>query len=146
MPVQPYLKTARTIILWVLVFGLFGTGLELVLLGHDENAVQFVPLVLIVAGLAVIVWHAMVESSTSRRVMRATMVAFMASGALGIVLHYRGSVEFQKEIDPSIQGFALFAKAMQSKAPPALAPSAMTWFGLLGLAFTYMASDRREKT
>jgi hypothetical protein len=72
------------------------------------------------------------------------MVAFMASGALGIALHYRGNVEFQKELDPSIQGFTLFVKAMQAKTPPALAPAAMTWFGLLGLAFTYLAPNRRK--
>ena len=40
-------------ILAILVFGLFGTVSELLLLGHDEDPAQFVPIVLIAAGLAV---------------------------------------------------------------------------------------------
>jgi hypothetical protein len=132
-------------LLLILVPGLIGMALELLLLAHDETLIQLVPLVLIGLGLTTTAWHVLAESSTSLRALRVTMIAFIASGALGVALHYRGSVEFQKEVDPSIQGFALFMKAMHSKAPPALAPAAMTWFGLLGLACTYLVPYRGEK-
>jgi hypothetical protein len=137
-------KPVRTILLVILGLGLAGTALELLLIGHDEDLLQFVPLVLIGLGLAAIVWHVLSESPTSRRVLGVTMVALIASGALGVVLHYRASVEFQRDVDPSIQGVSLIMKAMQSKAPPALAPAAMVWFGLLGLVCTYLAPIRRE--
>ena len=52
----------------------------------------------------------------------------------------------EKEIDPSIHGFELFTKAMQSKAPPALAPAILAQFGLLGLVCTYRATSKGEKT
>jgi hypothetical protein len=65
------------------------------------------------------------------------MIGFILAGPVGIALHYRGSTEFQKEIDPSISGFALFRKAMKAQAPPALAPGLMTQLGVLGLALTY---------
>ena len=103
-------------LLAILVCGSAGTALELLLLEHDETLTQLVPLVLIAIGMVVIIWHAMAESSTSLRLMRVTMTAFIAAGVLGVVLHYQGSVEFQ-ELDPSIEGSALFMKAIHSKAP-----------------------------
>lgn len=133
-------------LLALLIFGLIGTAVELALLGHDEGALQFVPFVLIGLGLAVIVWHVIAHNSSSLRVMRFMMGAFIAAGVAGIALHYQGSVEFQKEVDPSMHGFALFIKAMRSKAPPVLAPAIMTQFGLLGFVWTYLEKDRREKT
>jgi uncharacterized membrane protein len=132
--------TVRAMLFILLLLGLAGTGVELLLLGHDEDLLQLVPLVLIAVGLVVVIWHMVAQSRSSLRVMRGTMVLFIAGGILGILLHYRGSAEFQKEIDPSIAGVALFTKAIQSKAPPALAPSAMAWFGLLGLAWTSASS------
>ena len=131
-------------LLAILFFGLIGTEVELLFLGHDEEALQFVPLVLIALGLVVISWHAMADNPSSLRLMRFMMFTLIAGGLLGIALHYRGSVEFQKEVEPSIHGFALFMKVMRSKAPPALAPAILTQLGLLGLVCTYL-SKRREK-
>jgi hypothetical protein len=143
MPPQDH-KAIRAMLLAVLVIGLIGTGMELLLLEHDESLTQLVPLVLIGVGLAVIVWHASAGSHLSMIVMRVAMVAFIVTGVLGIALHYKGSAEFQKELDPSVQGFALFVKAVHSKAPPALAPGTMAQLGLLGLVCTYQGRNRRE--
>lgn len=138
-------RAVRALLLAILVFGLIGAEVELLFLGHDESPTQFIPLVLIGIGLAVVAWHVMAESSSSLRAMRVTMTLFIAAGLLGIALHYRGSVEFQKELDPSTNGFALFMKAMQSKAPPALAPGIMVYIGLLGLVCSYRLAHRGEK-
>jgi hypothetical protein len=98
---------------------------------------QVVPIVLIAAGVLAATWHGLSRTRSSLLVMRLLMLAFIASGVLGIALHSRGSAEFQKEIDPSIQGFELVKKLLQSKAPPALAPGLMAQLGLLGLAYAY---------
>jgi hypothetical protein len=133
-------------VLAILIVGLAGTAVELLLLGHDESLTQLVPLILIGIGVVVIIWHLVADSSMSLRLMRITMTAFVGAGVLGIVLHYQGSVEFQKELDPSITGFELFKKAMQSKAPPALAPGTLVQLGLLGLVCTYAVKQGREDT
>jgi hypothetical protein len=122
---------------------MIGTAVELLLLGHDEGLTQLAPLVLIGIGVPVIIWHAIAVTPSSLRMMRIMMVALIVGGMIGIVMHYRGSVEFQKEVDPSIHGFALFMKVMHSKAPPALAPAILAHLGLLGLVCTYL--NRREK-
>src|SRR3954465_11019230 len=110
------------ILLGILIFGIIGTARELLLLSHDEGALQLVPLALIAVGMFVICWHLLSVSRTSLRVLRLSMLAFILSGVVGVGLHYRGSAEFQTEVDPTLGGFALFKKVMTSKAPPALAP------------------------
>ena len=134
----------RAALLAILTFGLIGTEVELLFIGHDESPTQFIPLVLIAIGIAVVVWHIVRESSSSMVALRITMALIIVSGVLGVVLHYRGSVEFQKELDPSIHGSELFMKVMESKAPPALAPGIMAYFGLLGFVCSYLFT-RREK-
>lgn len=131
------LGSLRRIILLILVFGLVGTGSELLFIGHDEGALQVIPLVLIASGLGAVWWHATFGTSSSLRVLRVIMGAFISVGLLGVGLHYRGSMEFQLEVDPSLAGTALFMKVMNSKTPPALAPGIMMQLGLLGLAYTY---------
>ena len=136
----------RTILLAILALGLIGTGTELLFLRHDEDLLQLVPLVLIAAGVIAIIWYGISGSPWSTRALRSTMVAFIAAGGLGIALHYQANKEFTKEVDPSIEGFAMFKKAMQSKTPPAMAPGSMAQLGLLGLACTYRFAKGREKT
>jgi len=127
----------RTFLLALVVFGMVGTAADLLLLGHYEDALQLPPLALIVVGLAVAIWAWMSRSAGAVMAMRVTMVLFLVTGAAGVVLHYEGNSEFQREMDPSIDGWPLAVKAIRAKAPPALAPAAMIQIGLLGLLYTY---------
>jgi hypothetical protein len=132
------LAALRRLLLWLLVFGLLGTATELVLMGHDEDAWQMIPLAVIT--LAAVASVAMVMTGNRAaiaRFFRAAMVLMILSGTLGAVLHYRANMEFKLEMDPSMTGFALFSSVMQAKAPPALAPGNMVLLGLLGLACAY---------
>ncbi len=124
-------------LLGVLIVGLAGTAVELLFLGHHESPAQWVPLGLIAAGLPVVLWDFAARTNTSVRVMRVMMAAFITAGVLGVALHYRGSLEFQKEVDPTLRGLTLFIKVMQAKAPPALAPGVLAHLGLVGLVYTY---------
>jgi hypothetical protein len=127
----------RRILLCILLIGLAGLAIELLLLNHDEEATQVIPLALIGAALVVIAWHAFRSSVASLLAVQITMVLFVATGLLGVYLHYLANVEFQREVDPSIAGLALFWKAMTAKTPPALAPGSMVQLGLIGLAYTF---------
>ena len=138
------LPKVRRLILIVLVFGLVGTAAELLFLGHNQGLSQLVPIVLIASALIVVGWHVASRTPSSLTAMRVVMVAFIASGAVGIVLHFNGSAEFQSEIDPSIQGIELFRKVLHSKTPPALAPGLMAQLGLLGLAYAYRHPTERS--
>jgi len=132
------LRAVRRVLRVILFLGLLITGTDLLLLGHYEDARQVIPLVLIAMGLVVLAWHAFHGGAVNMRALQVTMVLFIASGMLGVVLHYRSNMEFQLEMDSSLSGLKLFWKVMQAKAPPALAPSAMAQLGLLGLAYGYL--------
>ncbi len=131
------LLVIRRILLGILLIGLVGMGIELLFLQHDEDATQLIPLVLIALAFVTIAWHVAKGSPASLGLLQVTMVLFIAAGLLGMYLHYRANVAFQREVDPAITGHALFWKAMMAKTPPALAPGSMSQLGLIGLAYAY---------
>lgn len=131
------LSSLRRFLLVLLVLGLCGIGADLVALAHYEDSRQLAPLVLIALALFVVGWHLLDGTRMPVRVLRLVMVMFIVAGVTGIVLHYRGNLEFQLEIDPSQGHWSLFKKVIRAHSPPALAPGAMAQLGLLGLAYTY---------
>src|SRR5687768_15030496 len=101
------LARLRRVLLAVVAFGLAGTAVDLVLLAHYEDALQWAPLVIVVACLLAVGWHAISPGGISLPIMRAAMATALAGAVTGVVLHYRGSMEFQLEVDPSIGGVDL---------------------------------------
>jgi hypothetical protein len=131
------LRRLRRLVLVILTIGMAGTALDLLLLEHYEDVWQIPPLLIIALGLAVVGWVWTAGSGIAVMAMRIVMVLAIAGGLAGIGLHYYGNREFQLEIDPGLQGWALVTKVMTAKAPPALAPAVMIQLGLLGLIYTY---------
>ncbi|HEX7779292.1 MAG TPA: hypothetical protein VF424_08650 [Vicinamibacterales bacterium] len=134
---EAVLSSLRRFLLALLVLGLCGVGTELVALAHYEDSWQLAPLVLIALAIVVIAWHLLDGSHATVRVLQIVMILFILAGITGIILHYRGNLEFQLEIDPSQSHWTLFTKVIRAHSPPALAPGAMAQLGLLGLAYTY---------
>lgn len=126
----------RIFLLGLFLFGLVGTGAELLLLEHTEDVWQWVPLVLMAASLAVLAWHALRKGAAGVRAFQGVMGLFVVAGLLGLILHYQGNAEFEREMYPSLKGLDLFRESLAG-ATPALAPGTMIQLGLLGLAFTY---------
>ena len=131
----------RRWLLVLLAIGLIGTAVDLVLLDHYEDAWQMPPLVLTVGSLAIVLWVGLRGGPAAITTLRIAMVLCVASGLLGLALHYNGNREFQHEIDPSLAGWELFRKVVTAKAPPALAPAVMAQLGFLGLLYTYRHPD-----
>ena len=134
------LARIRWWLLAVLVFELTGTLVELLLLHHFEDVLQWVPLALIVLTLLLVAWHIARPQPTNVRALQATMCGFVLAGFVGIGAHLQGAAEFQWEMDPSQPKWNIFKKALQAQAPPALAPGVMLQMGLLGLIYTYRFS------
>jgi len=132
----------RRLLLALLTFGLVAVLAELVALGHYEEFRQLIPLVTIGAALAVIGWHVWSGSAASLRVFRGMMVVMLLVGMTGVVLHMRGSLEFQLDANPDLSGWPLVYKILHAKAPPALAPGIMVQLGLLGLIYGYKNAGR----
>lgn len=131
-------------VLGILLIGLLGTVTELVLLGHYEAPLQFVPLVLIAVALPTIWWEFSRRDRGSRRAMQIVMALFVLAGFLGFVAHFRGSAEYQLELNPEMNTWELLEKILRAKAPPLLAPGMMLQLGLLGLAYVFSDSRFRR--
>jgi hypothetical protein len=127
----------RLWVLGVLVLGLIGTVTELILLEHYEQALQFVPLVLIALGVVVLAWHYGRPDTASLRALQIVMGLFVLSGFVGMLAHFNGSMEYQLELNPDMTTWELLEKILHAKAPPLLAPGMMMQMGLLGLAYAF---------
>ena len=140
------LSTIRRWLLVLVTFGLVGTATELILLAHYEDSAQLVPLFFIVLTLVALIAHVTMGGPGTLLLLRVTMGFIVAAGVLGVALHYRGSMEFQVEMDPTLSGWSLFTKVMHAKAPPTLAPGVMAQLGLLGLVYTYRHPAARSSS
>ena len=134
----------RRWVLGVLVLGLVGTATELVLLGHYEQPLQLVPVILIALAVAALIWHAMRPGAASLNALLIVMALFVLASFVGFVAHFHGSAEFHLDQDPSMSTWELVAKVLRSKAPPLLAPGMMMQLGLLGLAYAVLGFPLRN--
>lgn len=141
------LTLIRRLLFITLLVSLLGTIAELLLLEHFDDAWQWTPIALISAALLALAWYALDRGPRSLNVFRVLMILFVASGGLGVFLHYRGNVEFELEMYPDMKGWKLFTETMMG-ATPALAPGAMVQMGLVGLAwaFRHPAFQRTDST
>ena len=126
----------RSILLVILLLGLFGSAIELILLGHYEEWQQWIPLGLLAGAIALLAVYAATRSPRVLRVFRWLAVGFVLAGFVGIYFHYRGNVEFEREMYPQMKGLELIWEALRG-ATPALAPGTMVQLGLVALAYLY---------
>lgn len=135
----------RRLLPWLVLLGIAGLLAELVLLEHTESAWQWVPLAALGLGFAGALAVALRPSPRTLRPFQAVMALFVAAGALGVYLHFRGNVEWELESDASLRGTRLYWAALHG-ATPALAPGALAQLGLLGLALAYRHPALRRHT
>ena len=119
------------------LFGSLGTAAELVLMEHTEGVWQNVPLVLIAIACCGLGLLASRRGTPQLRVFQVVMLLFVVSGAAGFLLHYKGNVEFERELNPDASGLELFRESMKG-ATPALAPGTMMLLGALGFGYVYL--------
>jgi hypothetical protein len=131
------LAPLRRALTWIAVAGFAGTAGDLLLLEHYEDPWQWAPLAIAAAGIAALAAQIIQPSGASLLTTRAVMTASIVAAVTGVWLHYRGSMEFQLETDPSLGGLGLLLKVLRSKAPPTMAPFNLAILGLVGLASTY---------
>jgi hypothetical protein len=126
----------RGALLAVVTLGTLGLIVELLLLDHTETFAQWLPLAVLGGVLAGTLLVAVRPGPRSLRVFQVLMLAVFATGALGVVLHFRGNALFELEMNPRIGRGALVWASLEG-AVPALAPGALAQLALVGLVFTW---------
>jgi hypothetical protein len=127
----------RRLLVVLLLFGLFGTTVELLLVKHYESAWMFAPFAVSAVAAAGAIGRLARPSAASVRWLRLSMLPLLAAGVAGACLHYLGGLAFQTDVDPTLPRWQLFWKVVRMQAPPTLAPGVLIQLGLLGLASTY---------
>jgi hypothetical protein len=140
-----HVEVLRLWILGVLLLGLLGTVTELMLLSHYEQPLQLVPVVLIALAIVSLLWQWLMRDMASLNVMLVVMALSVVAGFVGVLAHFEGSAEFQRDLDPSMGTWELLEKILRAKAPPLLAPGMMIQLGLLGLAYGLSDARYRER-
>lgn len=126
----------RLLILALILVGAAGLLAELILIGHYDDVWQWAPLTALGAAIvtgAAVAWR---PARLSLRAFQAVMAACVLFGAIGVVLHLKGNLEFELESAPDLAGWPLYAATIRG-ATPALAPGALTQLGLLGLLYCF---------
>ena len=135
----------RKLVLAVFLVGSAGMALELFFLEHTESLWQWLPLIVLGAGILSGLVAAISPRRSTIGPFRMLMVAFLIVGLLGVLLHYQGNVEFALERDPSLSGLPLVWKVLRG-ATPALAPGTLAQLGLLGFIFSWRHPALRENS
>ena len=130
------LAAIRRLLLGALAVGVLGTIGELILLRHIDKPAQWIPLVFLGAGVPIISWHAAAPGALTVRALQFLMAAFMMLGVVGVGLHLKGNVEFERELHPEERGWTFVRKTVAG-ATPVLAPGSMVLLGIVGLGHTY---------
>ena len=113
--------------------GVIGTCAELLLLEHYEDVKQLIPLILGGAGALACLWYWRRPDGASAAAFKLALAAFAIAGTLGLLFHYNGNVEFEKEMYPELAGRALVWQSLTG-ATPTLAPGAMVFLAVVGYA------------
>lgn len=126
----------RALLLALVGLGTLGLLAELLLLEHWDAWPQLTPLVTLGLALTSVTAVALRPSTGSIRAFRAVMAWAVVAGLLGISLHLRDNLAFEREVTPEASTTSLLWHALRG-ATPFLAPGSLAQLGLLGLVFTY---------
>jgi hypothetical protein len=130
------IKRLRRFLLGVVAF-IFGiTVVELILLDHTEQALQWIPFVVSGAGVIAVAGAFISPGRTTMRILRWVMAAVALSSFVGVYYHFSGNLAFTMEINPSFSVADAIWPAMKGSYP-LLAPGILFLAGILGLAVTY---------
>ena len=113
-----------------------GTLVELWLVNHTEDIVQWLPFVLSGAGVIVVLFFLLNPRRATMLSLRGWMLVVIAGSLFGIYQHVSNNIAFEREISPTAPTSRILRAAL-SGANPLLAPGMLAVSALLALAATY---------
>jgi hypothetical protein len=134
-PAETLLRLRRFLLIFS-VFLLAGTVVELLLVNHTENTVQFIPFILCGLGLIAVISVLIRTQRATLLVLRGCMGLIMCGTVFGIYEHVTNNIAFQLEIRPNISRSEMLSSGLRG-ANPLLAPGILAVAATLALAATY---------
>lgn len=122
------------LVLSVLLFG--GAIVELWLVGHTEDWLQWIPFVLSLSGSIVSLVVLFRTQPVTVRALRVCMIIIVLGTLFGIYHHVAGNLALEREINPGATTARLVKRSLQG-GNPLLAPGILAIAALLALSATY---------
>lgn len=136
MTAAEVLTRLRKFLLLLALFLFIGALVELYLVSHTKELVQWIAFVLAGAGALVSMWGLVGITPANVRVLRLCMLVVALGSLFGIYQHISGNVAFAREIQPNAAASQLFWRGLQG-GNPLLAPGVLAVAALLALSATY---------
>ena len=130
------LQKLRRFLLILSLFLFIGALVELYLVEHTQDFIQWIPFVLSFAGILVVVLVLIRPARVSVLVLRIVMALVAFGSLLGIYEHITGNIEFEREVQPNSTTMQLFERGLRG-GNPLLAPGVLAIAALIAVSSTY---------
>lgn len=121
----------------------FGTMLELLLIGHYEDVFQLIPICCI--GLVVLISGFLYFFRTRilKHIFKSLLIITTLSGFYGVYLHLFSNFEFELEMQPTANNWDLIIESFTG-ALPVLAPFSMIVLALIGYSYLILINQNKQ--
>jgi hypothetical protein len=136
MTAAEILSRLRRFLLLLSLFLFGGALIELWLVGHTKELVQWIAFALAGAGAFTLLLVLFRLSPATVRILRVCMLLVVLGSMFGMYEHFSGNVAFAREIQPDSTTSRLFWRGLQG-GNPLLAPGVLGVAAILALSATY---------
>lgn len=132
----------KYVILYTLIFFLFGSIIELYLIKHYEDVIQIIPIFCLGVSLGSLIILYFRVSKLTINLFKVSLSVISFVGLLGVILHLNSNFQFEKEMRPSSSTMDLFIESL-SGALPALAPLNLVLLAMVGYSYVLTINQKR---
>jgi hypothetical protein len=129
------LRQLRVFLLWVALSIFAATLVELILIEHTEEAIQWIPFVLCGVGIPAVIAALARPTRATLTLLRAVMAIDGIGGLVGVGYHIWSNFTFEADIRPGAAALDLVLPALKGAAP-LVAPGMLLLAGVLAIAAT----------
>jgi hypothetical protein len=131
----------KYVILYTLIFFLFGSIIELYLIKHYEDVIQIIPIFCLGVSLGSLIILYFRVSKLTINLFKGSLSVISFVGLLGVILHLNSNFQFEKEMRPSWSTMDLFIESL-SGALPALAPLNLVLLAMVGYSYVLTINQK----
>jgi len=134
----------KQLVLVTLLFLIFGSLIELYLIGHYEDAMQLIPIFSVGISLLNLILLFFKVSKLTTNLFKVVLFTTLIVGIYGVYLHLESNYQFEYEIRPSNNYWELLKDSF-SGALPTLAPLSLVVLSLVGYSYLIIIIKINEK-
>ncbi|MFD1064250.1 hypothetical protein ACFQ1Q_13420 [Winogradskyella litorisediminis] len=132
----------KRIIFLAFTLMVFGTMIELLLLGHYEDVYQLIPISCIALVIIISAILYFLRTKVLKQIFKIILIITAISGLYGAYLHLSSNFEFEIEMQPTATNLDLIIESFTG-ALPVLAPFSMVVLALIGYSYLILINQNK---